>query len=148
MPIPEFREDGWLPEGHWQASWNEIAESFAGMPGSRRAEIHARLVGWRDALRALGVRGRILIDGSFVSAKQTPGACDCLFVYDDALGRVDERPETKALTDYATLKAEGLGDIFVFPVSLTRTCPHLFQDDLFDFDKNTRLPKGVVKVEI
>jgi hypothetical protein len=24
VAIPAFREDGWLPEGHWQAAWEEI----------------------------------------------------------------------------------------------------------------------------
>ena len=148
MPIPEFGQDGWLPEGDWQASWDEIAALFSGVHGGRRAEIHARLVAWHDALRELGVHGRLILDGSFASEKRNPGDCDCLFVYDDSLGRLDEREETRALTDYATLKAEGLGDIFVFPLSLTQNLPHLFQEDVFDYDKNTRMPKGVIEVEI
>ncbi len=43
MPIPSFREDGWLPEGHWQANWEEITDVFGDTLGSRRAELMARV---------------------------------------------------------------------------------------------------------
>ena len=148
MPIPAFRVDGWLPEGHWAATWEEVVTILDGKPGSRRHEILGRLLVWRDDLRSNGVRGRLILNGSFVSTKERPGDCDCVLVYDDSHGRVDERPETKALTDYFTLKDQGLGDVFVFPLSLIKTHPHLFQEDVFDYDKSTKLPKGVLEVEI
>lgn len=148
MPIPPFREDGWLPEGHWAATWEEIEARLDGEPGSRRSVILEKLITWRDGLRAHGVKGRLILDGSFVSAKESPGDCDCLFVYDDSRGRLDENEDTKRLTDYSTLKASGLGDVFVFPVSLTRDHPALFVPEVFDYHKGTRLPKGVVEVEI
>jgi hypothetical protein len=148
VAIPAFREDGWLPEGHWQATWEEIEARFAGEPGSRRQVIQEKLVSWRDSLRAHRVTGRLILDGSFISAKESPGDCDCLFVYDDSHGRLDEDPNTKRLTDYSKLKAAGLGDVFVFPLSLTQNHPSLFVPDVFDYHKETRLPKGVVEVEI
>jgi hypothetical protein len=39
VAIPEFREGGLLPEGHWQTTWEEIEARFAGESGSRRAAI-------------------------------------------------------------------------------------------------------------
>ena len=148
VAIPEFREDGWLPAGHWQTTWEEIEARFAGESVSRRAAILEKLVSWRDSLRAHGVKGRLILNGSFVSAKESPGDCDCLLVYDDSHRRLDEDPDTKRLTDYSTLKAVGLGDVFVFPLSLTQRHPSLFVPDVFDYHKETRLSKGVVEVEI
>ena len=36
MALPAFREDGWLPEGHHAATWQEVALRFGGEPSSRR----------------------------------------------------------------------------------------------------------------
>ena len=36
MPVPEFRPDGWLPEGHHPATWDEITVRFGGVSGCRR----------------------------------------------------------------------------------------------------------------
>lgn len=36
MPIPSFRADGWLPDGHHIATWEEIIERFRGEAQSRR----------------------------------------------------------------------------------------------------------------
>lgn len=83
-----------------------------------------------------------------MSAKANPGDCDCLFVYDDSNGRIGENSDLKPLVDYVTLKEQGLGDVFVFPRSMTTKYPSLFQNDAFDYDKSTQLPKGVVEVEI
>ena len=37
MPLPDFRSDGWLPEGHHAATREEIIAVFGGEPGSHRA---------------------------------------------------------------------------------------------------------------
>ena len=37
MPLPEFRPDGWLPEGHHPANWEEIVLRFGQGEGSGRA---------------------------------------------------------------------------------------------------------------
>jgi len=51
MPLPEFRPDGWLPEGHHPTTWDEIAARFGGPPGSHRAAVLSGLLDWRDAAR-------------------------------------------------------------------------------------------------
>ncbi len=84
MPIPAFRDDGWLPEGHHAATWDEIADALGGEPGSVRATVLAGLLAWRDAVRAKGLSGLVILDGSFVSAKPNPGDFDLLFLFDEA----------------------------------------------------------------
>jgi len=37
MPLPAFRDDGWLPEGHHLAIWEEIIARSGDVPGSQQA---------------------------------------------------------------------------------------------------------------
>ena len=97
MALPTFREDGWLPEGHHTATWQEVALRFAGQPDSPRAVILSSLLKWRDAVRASGMAGLVILDGSFISSKETPGDFDLVFLYDEA---------TEALVRNDAIRAE------------------------------------------
>lgn len=149
MTVPSFRDDGWLPPGHHTASWQEIVSRFGGRPNSRRAEIIASLLSWRDAARAENLAGLIILNGSFVSSKEAPGDFDLLFSYDtatDALVRT--HAEARALTDYQACRALGfLGDVFALPASLGKSSPTLSGLDMFDFDRKGNI-KGVVEVQL
>ena len=149
MALPVFREDGWLPEGHHAATWQEVALRFGGVADSRRAAILSSLLKWRDAVRAKGMTGLVILDGSFISAKEAPGDFDLFFLYDEAteaLARND--PEARALTDYQVCRALGFrGDVFALPASLQKLSPLLGGPDMFDFDRQGT-PKGVVEVMI
>ena len=69
MSLPAFRDDGWLPEGHHAATWEEIAAVFGGSPGSHRAVVFSSLLAWRDAVRGKGMSGLLILNGSFISQK-------------------------------------------------------------------------------
>ena len=76
MPIPEFREDGYLPEGLHQAIEAEVLFRF-GSPGRRRRSLALRLRHWLQLVRAVGSH-RFFLDGSFVTAKRTPADLDAV----------------------------------------------------------------------
>jgi hypothetical protein len=74
--IPDFRADGYLPEGIWPASEPEATFRFGG--GSRRRRtLIVRLRRWIELARQVGAR-RLLIDGSFVTAKSEPDDIDAV----------------------------------------------------------------------
>lgn len=149
MPLPAFRQDGWLPEGHHPASWKEIEAVFGGETGSRRAQVFSNLLRWRDALRAKGMGGRLILNGSFTSQKPEPGDFDCYFVYDEATeALLQQDAEAKTLTDYGYCKTQGGGDVLVFAEASVHKFPQFCRIDGFDLDKATRLPKGVVEVSV
>ena len=149
MALPEFRDDGWLPEGHHLTNWEEIMLRFGGEPDSQRRQVLSRLLQWRDAVRKRGMGGFLILNGSFVSQKTAPGDFDCLFIYDDATEQmVKEDEEAQALTDYLRCKAEWQADIFAFPETTVRNHPAFCRLDGFDLHKSTRKPKGVVEVRI
>lgn len=149
MPLPGFRPDGWLPEGHHATTWDEIVARFGGPPGSRRAVVLSGLLGWRDAVRAKGMGGRLILDGSFISQKPAPGDFDLFFLYDgdtEALLKTDA--EARALTDYQSCRAAGFqGDVFALPLSLRELSPLLGGTDMFDSDRQG-ISKGVVEVTL
>src|SRR5579871_1463083 len=84
MPIPPIRPDHWLPEGHHYATWEEIEVVFGGEPGNFRRATLNWLLAWRDAARAKGLSGCVVLNGNFISEKESPGDFDLLFLYDAA----------------------------------------------------------------
>lgn len=116
MPIPAFREDGWLPEGHHRATWEEVVATFGGGEGSRRAELTRSLLALRDALRAHGVTGTFLLNGSYISAKPEPGDFDVLLIAPAGIqARKDANPEPARLLDAETAEQERGYSIYYTP---------------------------------
>jgi hypothetical protein len=74
MPIPPFLENGLLPEGLHMSDLAEVEERF-GRSSARRRELFERLILFMDLARHCGAI-KILIDGSFVTAKPEPGDVD------------------------------------------------------------------------
>jgi len=69
---------GNLPEGVYQAEWNEVKERFGLTP--RRRRLLEGLGYALEILRSYGCR-RVWVDGGFVTAKPEPGDFDCCWDY-------------------------------------------------------------------
>lgn len=78
LRIPQFRADGYLPEGVHLASEAEVLFRF-GSPTRRRRRPALRLRLWVELARQIGGR-RLLIDGSFVTAKENPNDIDAVIL--------------------------------------------------------------------
>lgn len=78
LRIPQFRDGGYLPEGLHQASEAEVLFRF-GSPTRHRRRLALRLRRWVDLARQVGGR-RLLIDGSFVTAKDKPNDIDAVIL--------------------------------------------------------------------
>lgn len=74
LTIPKFRTDGYLPEGLYFASETEVLFRF-GSSNRRRRLLALRLRRWIELARLVGAI-RLLIDGSFVTAKPEPHDID------------------------------------------------------------------------
>jgi hypothetical protein len=149
MPVPPFRPDQWLPEGHHTATWEEIETIFGGDAGSVRRTILTRLLAWRDAARAKGLSGRIVLNGSFISEKQNPGDFDLLFIYDAVSEAIVlQDAEALALIDPIRCKVMYGGDVFACAASIVAAYPAFFPDDTFDRIKFSEVTKGVLEVEL
>lgn len=72
--IPPFRPDGYLPEGVYVCSEAEVVFRF-GSSNRRRRRLALRLRRWIELGRQVGAQ-RLLVDGSFVTAKAEPQDID------------------------------------------------------------------------
>ena len=74
--IPPFRADGYLPDGVYSASEAEVTFRF-GASSRRRRRLALRLRRWIQLGRQVGGK-RLLVDGSFVTAKANPNDLDAV----------------------------------------------------------------------
>ena len=91
--IPEFTEQGFLPPGIHQATRNEFKERFAIFQRSdRRLRLFEQLNPLLDQAAQAGIVKRMLIAGSFVTAKAEPNDFDCIVVLDPSIVGRSLRP--------------------------------------------------------
>jgi len=81
MAIPDFRDDGRLPEGLHFATEAEVTFRFGGAT-PRRHRLALRLRRWIELARAVSAK-RFLVDGSFVTAVPDPADVDAVVWLDD-----------------------------------------------------------------
>lgn len=79
--IPDFRDDGYLPEGVHTATEAEVTFRF-GASSPRRRRLVLRLRRWIELSRLTGA-SRFLVDGSFVTAKEKPNDIDAVVLLAD-----------------------------------------------------------------
>ena len=141
--IPDFRDDGYLPEGLYVATEAEVTFRF-GSHTPRRKRLALRLRRWIDLARAVSAR-RLFVDGSFVTAKPEPNDVDAV---------VWLPPDFVARVSNGNLEAMELETML-----LTRRPEEIFAaedrrdwDDWLEFFSRTREPdgrrKGVVEIEL
>lgn len=134
--LPPFDQDGALPAGVHDATWEEIRAHFGGTDHRM-----ALLVGIRrviDELRDAGCQG-IWLDGSFVTAKEHPGDFD--LCYDLASTDVSRLHSTlRTLRDRTAMKERYGGDILP-------TDPAMPFLEFFQTDRDGRA-KGIVRVDL
>lgn len=117
--IPDFREDGYLPEGLHRATESEVTFRF-GASTARRRRLVLRLRQWLELSRRTGSH-RFLLDGSFVTAAPEPKDIDAVVF----LG--DDFAEQLANESLAAMELESM--------LLTRRPEELFAaEDVHDWD--------------
>lgn len=140
--IPQFRADGYLPEGIFIATIAEVTFRFGSENRTRRRLI-LRVRRWVELARRVGA-SRLFIDGSFITAKPNPNDVDAVIQLPDDFDKRLEGDDPVAIE-----LAEML---------LTRRPEELFAaedefdwDDWVEFFSRTRESdgrrKGLVEVE-
>jgi hypothetical protein len=110
VPIPDFRADGYLPEGLHQATEAEVLFRF-GTGTRRRRRLALRLRHWLTLIRA--VRGRrFFVNGSFVTAKLSPGDLDAVVLTWPAFAQELQNGAEPALELEEILLTRQAGDLF------------------------------------
>jgi len=94
-PIPPFRPDGYLPEGVHVCSEADVIFRF-GSSSRQRRRLALRLRRWIELGRHLGAK-RLLVDGSFVTAKEEPQDVDTVILLAQNFIRQVEQEHSAAL---------------------------------------------------
>jgi len=141
--IPDFRDDGYLPEGLYSATEADVTFRF-GSSTPRRRRLILGFRRWLELTRITHAR-RFLVDGSFVTDKGEPNDIDAVVLLAD-----DFHQQVSSGLDAALELEEML---------LTRYPEEIFAaedlrdwDDWVEFFSRTREPdgrhKGLVEVEL
>jgi len=87
--IPPFRPDGYLPEGVHVSSETEVMSRF-GTSSRPRRRLALRLRRWIELGRQVGAK-RLLVDGSYVAAKEEPYDVDTvIFLPQDFTRQIEQ----------------------------------------------------------
>jgi hypothetical protein len=105
MPIPDLNENGFLPEGIHEASIEEVRERFGRFQRTdRRPALFTKLSAYLAEVRASGLAVAVILDGSFVTAKDEPSDIDLILVLRPDH---DDRAELRPFEYNAVAKARG-----------------------------------------
>jgi hypothetical protein len=144
MPLPEFNNQGDLPEGMHKASLAEVLERF-GQGGVKRREATAVLHRIYQLVIATGKLERFVIFGSYITAKPEPNDVDVVLVMKDDFSMAASDEQTRVLFDHQRAEGEVGASIFWL-------CPSaLLRGSLEDFlqgwgTKRDMTLRGIVEV--
>lgn len=140
--LPDFIENGNLPPGVHDATWQDITERFGYNTHRRRL-----IEGLRNALLSLKHAGckQIYLNGSFVTDKTFPGDFDCCWDEEEVDGGLLDPVLLMFDDGRAAQKAKFLGELF--PAHAAGSRDKIFVD-FFQQDKNSGEPKGIVSINL
>ena len=105
MPLPPFNEVGDMPEGVHLASFAEVVARFGGGTEQRR-EVTARLDRIRQLATSTDSLDRLIVFGSFITAKATPNDVDVVLVMKDDFDPLTCSAECQPLFDHRRAAVE------------------------------------------
>jgi hypothetical protein len=111
MPLPDFNANGDLPPGVHRASWTEVMDRFGEKTGQREV-CTRRLAHICELARRTDCLQRLVIFGSYVTAKGNPNDVDVILIMDDAFRLENSPMESRALFDHAVSQARYGASIF------------------------------------
>lgn len=134
---------GYLAAGVHRMTLAEVGRAFTWTP--RRAWLHLGFVRASQALRVAGCR-TIVLDGSFVTAKDDPGDYDAAFDPAGVDGDLLDPVLLQHSDSRRAMKAKYLGDIFPWGATACSKTGATFRD--FFMTDRSGVPKGVVEIKL
>jgi len=84
LPIPDLNDDGYLPEGVYECSIDELESRFGKFQSCDiRVKLFNSLKNYIDELKSADVGKFLIIDGSFTTIKERPSDIDLLLILKD-----------------------------------------------------------------
>jgi predicted nucleotidyltransferase len=93
LSIPEFEADGFLPLGIHECTPEEISDRFGKFQiTDRRPKLNDGLVRYITELKEADVGKYLIVNGSFVTQKETPSDIDVLLILKDDVDLTGDIP--------------------------------------------------------
>ena len=151
--IPEL-EDGVLPEGIYVCTMDEIEQVFGRFQRSdRRLRLTEKLRALVEEARRSGVVAAVIVNGSYVTAKDEPGDIDVIVALRPSFDRLGElRP-----FEYNIQSQRVLRQTYRFDVKVTMDGSDVHQEALAFFavirpndpeQTTSRARKGLLRIEL
>jgi hypothetical protein len=111
MPLPRFNDEGDLPEGVYESRLSEVLVRFSAGTAKRQA-VAAQLARIFNLVEATGKLERMVIFGSFITAKPEPNDVDIVLIMRDDFNLGDCEEELGKLFDHGLAQSEFGASIF------------------------------------
>jgi Family of unknown function (DUF6932) len=118
MPLPDFNANGDLPPGIHRATMEEVATRFGG-PGTARRRCTINLRHIFNLARATRQFERMIVFGSYVSAKSSPNDVDVILVMNDTFNPLAVAGESRRLFDHAVAQSRFGASVFWITEEIT-----------------------------
>lgn len=144
-------EDGVLPEGIFDCTFEEIDQRFGGFQRSdQRIKLTIKLKAYLEEVRSSGLADTVIVDGSFVTAKEEPDDVDLLVALKPGLVWASLRPFEYNAISKRMVKQAYRFDVFAHPEDSPqyREVLAFFHDIRPDAGYTTKLRKGVLRVRL
>jgi|RhiMethySRZTD1v2_1073278.scaffolds.fasta_scaffold294435_3 hypothetical protein len=143
--LPAFTEHGVLPIGVHQATAEEVFTRFATSP-ARRQWLGERLRDVIATAKATGKLHRLILWGSFVTAKPAPNDLDLLLIMAADFDPAQEPEPLRVLFDYPQARIRFRADVFWTTVTMPAETLALWLDT-YQIGKDFQR-RGIVEVSI
>ena len=145
MPFPNLNHEGELPEGVHKATIDEVVAQF-GSGTLQREIVTAHLQRIYQLAKDTNNLQRLLIFGSYITAKPEPNDIDVVLIFDDDFDITACSEEVKELLNHQQAEAEFGASIFWIRPSL------LFLETLEEFIEGWQIKRdgtrrGIIEVE-
>lgn len=143
LPIPPLQSN-YLPKGIYDCTIEEIKDRFG--TNEMRTELIGNLSDYVGEIQKIGIRGWIIVNGSFVTSKDEPGDIDMILVVEDQSMLAPMNSQIRAIISQGYVKDKFKLHLFIaFPGDKTEEkLTNMFSG--VREDPNTK--KGLLKVEV
>ena len=117
MPLPDLNAEGELPVGVHRAPLDEVLARF-GTGFTRREQVGERIKTALELAKSTGHLDRIILFGSFVTAKTEPRDADIILIMRDEFKLEDCPPNAAVLFDHMRAETELGASVFWIRPSL------------------------------
>jgi hypothetical protein len=143
--LPEFNQDGNLPEGIHMATEAEIVSRFTTV-SARRKWLGERLRDLLEMAKSTGKLERVFLWGSFVTGKESPNDLDMLLLMSADFDLEQLPKDCRILFDHAQARLRFYADVFWAKASIGQETLALWLDT-YQTGKDFKR-RGIVEVVI